>query len=79
MESFDIGLELLPVDPPHPPAPDLDRRQAPTPHEGVHLRNAHVQIGRDVFMLVPVVFLIMPTVVVFALYPGLVALDLLVP
>ncbi|MDQ3752407.1 MAG: type II secretion system F family protein [Actinomycetota bacterium] len=34
---------------------------------------------REVLMLVPVVFLIMPTVVAFALYPGLVALDLLVP
>ncbi len=34
---------------------------------------------REVLMLIPVVFLIMPTVVAFALYPGLVALDLLVP
>lgn len=34
---------------------------------------------REVLMLVPVVFLIMPVVVVFALYPGLVSLDLLVP
>lgn len=34
---------------------------------------------REILMLVPVVFLILPVVVVFALYPGLVALDLLVP
>lgn len=34
---------------------------------------------REVLMLVPVVFLIMPVVVVFALFPGLVSLDLLVP
>jgi hypothetical protein len=30
-------------------------------------------------MLIPVLFLIMPVVVVFALYPGLVSLDLFVP
>ncbi|MDQ4096133.1 MAG: type II secretion system F family protein, partial [Actinomycetota bacterium] len=34
---------------------------------------------REILMLVPVVFLIMPVVVVFALLPGLVSLDLLVP
>ena len=34
---------------------------------------------KEVLMLVPVVFLIMPVVVVFALYPGLVSLRLLVP
>lgn len=34
---------------------------------------------REVAMLVPVVFLILPVVVVFALFPGVVALDLLVP
>lgn len=34
---------------------------------------------REVFMLIPVVFLILPVVVVFALFPGLVTLDLLVP
>ncbi len=30
-------------------------------------------------MLIPVVFIVMPVVVLFALYPGLVALELLVP
>lgn len=34
---------------------------------------------REILMLIPVVFLIMPIVVVFALLPGLVSLDLLVP
>lgn len=34
---------------------------------------------REVLMLIPVVFLILPVVVAFALYPGLVTLDLLVP
>jgi tight adherence protein C len=34
---------------------------------------------REVLMLVPVVFLLMPVVVVFALFPGLVSLNLLVP
>jgi tight adherence protein C len=34
---------------------------------------------REVLMLVPVVFLILPVVVLFALYPGLVSLELLVP
>lgn len=34
---------------------------------------------REVFMLVPVVFLILPTVVVVALYPGLQSLNLTVP
>lgn len=33
---------------------------------------------REIWMLIPVVFLIMPVVVLFALYPGLVSLDLLV-
>ena len=34
---------------------------------------------KEILMLVPVVFLILPTVVAFALLPGLVSLDLLVP
>jgi len=34
---------------------------------------------REVLMLIPVVFLIMPTIVAFTLLPGLVSLDLLVP
>lgn len=34
---------------------------------------------REVLMLVPVVFLILPVVVLFVLYPGLVSLNMLVP
>jgi len=34
---------------------------------------------REILMLIPVVFLILPVIVCFALYPGLVTLDLLVP
>lgn len=34
---------------------------------------------REILMLLPVVFLIMPTIVAFTLFPGLVSLDLLVP
>lgn len=43
-------------------------------------RRALIESGgrREILMLVPVVFLILPVVVTFALYPGLVALDLLV-
>ena len=44
-------------------------------------RRELIELGgrREIWMLIPVVFLIMPVVVVFALYPGLVSLDLLVP
>lgn len=43
-------------------------------------RRELLEIGgrREILMLIPVVFLILPVVVAFALYPGLVALDLLV-
>lgn len=43
-------------------------------------RRALLESGgrREILMLVPVVFLILPVVVTFALYPGLVALELLV-
>lgn len=34
---------------------------------------------REILMLVPVVFLVLPVIVLFVLYPGLVSLDLLVP
>ena len=44
-------------------------------------RRALLEMGgrREVVMLVPIVFFVMPVVVVFALLPGLVSLDLLVP
>lgn len=34
---------------------------------------------REIWMLIPVVFLILPVIVIFALYPGLITLELLVP
>ncbi len=44
-------------------------------------RRVLLELGgrREVLMLVPVVFLIMPVVILFALWPGLMSLDLLVP
>lgn len=44
-------------------------------------RRALIESGarREVLMMVPVVFLVLPTVVVFAFWPGLVGLDLVVP
>jgi tight adherence protein C len=61
------------------PLADTLRAQA---DDGRESRRRHlIELGgrREVLMLVPVVFLIMPVVVVFALLPGLVSLDLLVP
>jgi tight adherence protein C len=61
------------------PLADVLRAQADDCREA---RRRHLlELGgrREVLMLVPVVFLIMPVVIVFALYPGLVSLDLLVP
>jgi tight adherence protein C len=61
------------------PLADILRAQADDGREA--RRRALLELGgrREVLMLIPVVFLIMPVVVVFALYPGLVSLDLLVP
>lgn len=61
------------------PLADVLRAQA---EDGREARRRHLlELGgrREVLMLVPVVFLVMPVVVVFALYPGLVSLELLVP
>lgn len=61
------------------PLADVLRAQA---DDGREARRRHLlELGgrREVLMLVPVVFLIMPVVVVFALFPGLVSLNLLVP
>jgi tight adherence protein C len=61
------------------PLADVLRAQAEDGRE-TRRRNLMEMGGkREVLMLVPVVFLIMPVVVIFALYPGLVSLDLLVP
>ena len=61
------------------PLADVLRAQADDGRE--HRRRRLLEMGgrREVWMLVPVVFLIMPVVVVWALFPGLVSLDLLVP
>lgn len=61
------------------PLADVLRGQADDARDA---RRRHLlELGgkKEVLMLVPVVFLIMPVVVVFALYPGLVSLNLLVP
>lgn len=61
------------------PLAEVLRAQA---DDGRELRRRRLlELGgkREVWMLVPVVFLIMPVVVVWALFPGLVSLDLLVP
>lgn len=61
------------------PLADVLRAQADDGRET--RRRMLLEMGgrREVLMLVPVVFLILPVVVVFALFPGLVSLDLLVP
>lgn len=61
------------------PLADTLRAQADDGREARRRRLLEIGGRREVLMLVPVVFLIMPVVVVFALYPGLVTLDLLVP
>jgi tight adherence protein C len=61
------------------PLADVLRAQADDGREA--RKRFLIEMGgrREVVMLVPVVFLIMPVVVVFALLPGLASLDLLVP
>ena len=61
------------------PLADTLRAQADDVREARRRRLLELGGRREVLMLVPVVFLIMPVVVVFALYPGLVTLELLVP
>ncbi|HEY7875373.1 MAG TPA: type II secretion system F family protein [Actinomycetota bacterium] len=61
------------------PLADVLRAQADDARDARRRRLLELGGRREVLMLVPVVFLIMPVVVVFALFPGLVSLDLLVP
>lgn len=61
------------------PLGDVLRSQAEDLREAKRRRILEIGGRREVWMLVPVVFLIMPVVVVFALLPGLASLDLLVP
>lgn len=60
------------------PLADVLRAQADDGRELRRRRLLETGGQREVWMLVPVVFLIMPVVVVWALFPGLVSLDLLV-
>lgn len=61
------------------PLGEVLRAQAEDLREAKRRRILEIGGRREVWMLVPVVFLIMPVVVVFALLPGLASLDLLVP
>ena len=61
------------------PLAEVLRAQADDHREARRRRLLELGGKREVLMLVPVVFLILPVIVLFALYPGLVALDLLVP
>lgn len=61
------------------PLADVLRAQADDARDATRRRVIEIAGRKEVLMLVPVVFLIMPVVVVFALYPGLVSLRLLVP
>ena len=48
VESFDVCLELIAIDPPDAPAAYLDGGKSSGPHQRVHLRNAHAEIDRHV-------------------------------
>jgi tight adherence protein C len=61
------------------PLADVLRAQAEDEREARRRHLLEMGGRREVLMLVPVVFLIMPVVVAFTLLPGLVALDLLIP
>jgi tight adherence protein C len=61
------------------PLGEVLRAQAGDLREAKRRRILEIGGRREVWMLVPVVFLIMPVVVIFALLPGLASLDLLVP
>lgn len=61
------------------PLAEVLRAQADDAREARRRQLLELGGRREVLMLIPVVFLIMPTVVAFALFPGVVALDLLVP
>lgn len=61
------------------PLADVLRAQADDARESRRRQLMELGGKREIVMLLPVVFLIMPVVVIFALLPGLVSLDLLVP
>jgi tight adherence protein C len=61
------------------PLADVLRAQANDVREARRQHLLEMGGRREIIMLLPVVFLILPVVVVFALWPGLASLDLLVP
>lgn len=61
------------------PLSDVLRAQVEDARETRRRRLLELAGHREVLMLLPVVFLLMPTVVLFALYPALVSLELVVP
>jgi len=61
------------------PVADVLRAQADDAREVQHRALMELAGRREILMLVPIVFLLLPTVVVFVFFPGLVSLDLLVP
>lgn len=48
VESLDVGLELVPIDPPHPSPADLDGGKIAGSHQGIDLRHAHAQVSGHV-------------------------------
>lgn len=61
------------------PIADVLRAQAADARAGERNRLMELAGRKDVAMLIPVVFLILPTVVLIALYPGFTTLQLIVP
>ena len=61
------------------PIAEVLRAQAADARSGERNRLMELAGRKDVAMLVPVVFLILPTVVLVALYPGFTSLQLIVP
>lgn len=61
------------------PVADVLRAQADDAREAQRRTLMELAGKREILMLVPIVFLLLPTVVVFVFFPGLVSLDLLVP
>ena len=61
------------------PVADVLRTQADDAREAQRRNLLELAGRREILMLIPIVFLLLPTVVIFVFYPGLVSLDLLVP
>jgi len=49
MQSLDVTLELLSIHTPDTPPADLYCREAAASNQRINLRNAHAQVGGDVF------------------------------